>query len=81
MWSGDLKASLRIAAEKSIHKTSSTPGLDDDGSGVMVLFEILRVIVETGYKPQKNVQIMSYASEELGLLGSDQIAEDYKSKG
>ena len=24
MWSGDLKASLRIAAEKSIHKTSST---------------------------------------------------------
>ena len=24
MWSGDLKASLRIVAEKSIHKTSST---------------------------------------------------------
>ena len=24
LWSGDLKASLRIAAEKSIHKTSST---------------------------------------------------------
>ena len=24
MWSGDLKASLTIAAEKSIHKTSST---------------------------------------------------------
>ena len=24
LWSGDLKASLRIVAEKSIHKTSST---------------------------------------------------------
>ena len=63
----------------SIH--CSTPGLDDDGSGVMVLFEILRVIVETGYKPQKNVRIMAYASEEVGLLGSDQIAEDYNSEG
>ena len=47
----------------------------------MVLFEILRVIVQTGYKPQKNVQIMAYASEEVGLLGSDQIAEDYNSEG
>ena len=57
------------------------PGLDDDGSGVMVLLEILRVVVETGFKPQKNVQIMAYAAEEVGLLGSDQIAKDYKSKG
>ena len=57
------------------------PGLDDDGSGVMVLLEILRVVVETGFKPQKNVQIMAFASEEVGLLGSDQIAKDYKSKG
>ena len=57
------------------------PSLDDDGSGVMVLFEILRVIVETGYKPHKNVQIMAYASEEVGLLGSDQIAENYESEG
>ena len=47
----------------------------------MVLFEILRVIVQTGYKPQKNVRIMAYASEEVGLLGSDQIAEDYNSEG
>jgi len=57
------------------------PGLDDDGSGLMVLYEILRVIIETGYKPEKNVQIHAYASEELGLLGSDQIANDYKSEG
>ena len=57
------------------------PGLDDDGSGVMVLLEILRVVVETGFKPQKNVQLMAFAAEEVGLLGSDQIAKDYKSKG
>ena len=31
MWSGDLKASLRIAAEKSIHKMSST----DDSSFIL----------------------------------------------
>ena len=47
----------------------------------MVLYEILRVIIETGYKPEKNVQIHAYASEEVGLLGSDQIANDYKSEG
>ena len=29
MWSGDLKASLRIATEKSIHKTSSTKSCTD----------------------------------------------------
>ena len=57
------------------------PGLDDDGSGVMVLLEILRVVVETGFKPQKNVQLMAFAAEEVGLLGSDQIANDYKSEG
>ena len=57
------------------------PGLDDDGSGVMVLLEILRVVVETGIKPQKNVQLMAFAAEEVGLLGLDQIAKDYKSKG
>ena len=57
------------------------PGLDDNGSGVLVLMEILRVIIETGYRPENNVQLMAYAAEELGLLGSTQIAEDYKSKG
>ena len=57
------------------------PGLDDDGSGVMVLLEILRAVVETGFKPKKNVQLMAFAAEEVGLLGSDQIAKDYKSKG
>ena len=57
------------------------PGIDDDGSGVAVLLEILRAAVETGFKPKKNVQFHLYAAEELGLLGSDQIAEDYKSKG
>ena len=57
------------------------PGLDDDGSGVLVLLEILRVIVETGYQPENNVQLMAYAAEELGLLGSLQIAGDYKSEG
>ena len=57
------------------------PGIDDNGSGVMVLMEILRVIVETGYQPENNVQLMAYAAEELELLGSIQIAENYKSEG
>ena len=47
----------------------------------MVLLEILRVIVQTGYKPEKNIQIHGYAAEELGRYGSDEIAEYYKFEG
>ena len=45
------------------------PGGDDDGSGLMVLMEALRVIVETGYKPKKTVEIHAYGAEEIGLRG------------
>ena len=43
--------------------------------------EILRVIVATGYQPQTSVQLMAYAAEEYDLLGSRQIAKDYKANG
>ena len=62
-------------------KKKDAPGMDDNASGVLVLMEILRVIVETGYQPETNVQLMAVAAEELGLLGSQQIAADYAAKG
>ena len=54
-----------------------SPGADDDGSGITVLSEVLRTIVKTGYKPKKTIQIMAYAAEELGLIGSGEIAKEY----
>jgi len=57
------------------------PGVDDNGSGLTVLTEVLRVIVQSGYRPKKTIMIMGFAGEEQGLLGSKQIASDYKKNG
>ncbi|ESP94502.1 M28 family metallopeptidase [Pseudoalteromonas luteoviolacea] len=57
------------------------PGADDNASGIAVLSEVLKAIVETNYKPKRTVQIMGYAAEEVGLRGSKAIAQDYKSSG
>lgn len=55
------------------------PGADDNASGIAVLTEILRVIIEGGYKPEKTIKIISYAAEEVGLRGSNEIATRMKS--
>src|SRR5690606_5707696 len=56
---------------------SNAPGADDNASGIGTITEVIRVLLEAGYKPQKTVQFMAYAAEEIGLVGSDEIAEDY----
>lgn len=64
--------------EMDLRPESAAPGADDDGSGLIVLMEALRVIVETGYKPAKTVEIHAYGAEEIGLLGSEAIAAEYE---
>ena len=67
----------------------SAPGADDNASGVSILTELLRVIVETGYVPEKTIQFMGYAAEErpsyvLGspcCRGSRDIASQYSNGG
>jgi bacterial leucyl aminopeptidase len=59
----------------------NAPGADDDASGVAVVSEILRVVLESGFKPQRTVQFMAYAAEEVGLRGSGEIAMRYKNEG
>jgi leucyl aminopeptidase len=53
------------------------PGADDDASGIAVLLEIFRVLVEAGYRPARTLEFMAYAGEEVGQLGSRQIAQAY----
>ncbi|WP_051380317.1 M20/M25/M40 family metallo-hydrolase [Bradyrhizobium sp. WSM1743] len=55
----------------------NAPGADDDASGVAVVTEALRVLMETGFKPQRTIQFMAYSAEEVGLLGSANIADSY----
>jgi len=55
------------------------PGADDNASGVASLTEALRVLV-TQPRPERSVEFFFYAGEESGLLGSAEIATDYKNR-
>lgn len=57
------------------------PGADDNASGISTVGEILRVLTEAKYKPQRTLQFMGYAAEEVGLRGSSEIAREYKKRG
>ncbi|QQS33349.1 MAG: M20/M25/M40 family metallo-hydrolase [Acidobacteriota bacterium] len=59
-------------------QTASAPGADDDASGIATLTETIRVMMETGFKPERTVQFMAYAAEEVGLRGSNAIATSYR---
>jgi leucyl aminopeptidase len=54
--------------------TALAPGADDNASGIACLTEILRVAVTLGYRPSRTVQFYGYAAEEIGLVGSAEIA-------
>jgi leucyl aminopeptidase len=50
------------------------PGADDNASGIAVLSEVIRVALELDYQPDRTVVFYGYAAEEVGLVGSDDIA-------
>ncbi|RME17067.1 MAG: M20/M25/M40 family metallo-hydrolase [Bdellovibrio sp.] len=56
------------------------PGADDNASGSAVLLETLRVLLSQG-QPQRSVEFFWYAAEEVGLVGSKEIAQQYRSQG
>ena len=53
------------------------PGADDNASGSASLLEAVRVFVTHG-QPERTVEFFWYAGEESGLLGSAEIAQNYK---
>ncbi len=57
------------------------PGADDNASGIATITETIRVLMETGHKPQRTIKFMAYAAEEVGLLGSKDIANSFKKAG
>ena len=54
------------------------PGADDNASGMGTITEVLRLIVESSYRPKRTIKFMAYAAEEVGLLGSKEIAKKMK---
>ena len=60
--------------------TARAPGSDDNASGIATITEVIRVLMDNSYQPQKTLKFMAYAAEEVGLLGSKEIAADYKKR-
>ena len=57
------------------------PGADDDASGIATLTEVLRIAMANGWKPKRTVKFMGYAAEEVGLRGSNAIAQVHRTAG
>ncbi|KAJ1646291.1 hypothetical protein LPJ64_002222 [Coemansia asiatica] len=53
-------------------------GADDDGSGTVTILEAFRVLLHQGFAPERTVEFHWYAGEEGGLLGSQDVARQYK---
>ncbi|TDR42570.1 leucyl aminopeptidase [Tahibacter aquaticus] len=68
--------SINTAGNGSTEQTA--PGADDDASGVASLTEVIRVALASGWKPRRTVKFMAYAGEEVGLRGSNSIAQSFK---
>jgi bacterial leucyl aminopeptidase len=59
---------------------SRSPGADDNASGIATITEVIRILMANNFKPSRTIQFMGYAAEEVGLLGSKEIANNYRSK-
>ncbi|HET6347074.1 MAG TPA: M20/M25/M40 family metallo-hydrolase, partial [Myxococcota bacterium] len=57
------------------------PGADDNASGMAVLLETFAALMAHDFHPDRTVELIAYAGEELGLLGSRDIARSYKRSG
>ncbi|MBM4253383.1 MAG: M20/M25/M40 family metallo-hydrolase [Deltaproteobacteria bacterium] len=58
-----------------------SPGADDNASGTATNLEIFRVLMEHHVQLERTLEIHAYAAEEIGLVGSQDIASAYRSKG
>lgn len=53
---------------------SIAPGADDNASGVAVTLEVARVLKQSGFSPRTTIVFATFAAEELGLYGSNHMA-------
>lgn len=58
-----------------------SPGADDNASGTATNLEIFRALMAKGFRPQRTIEIHGYAAEEIGLVGSQDMAAKYKQQG
>lgn len=56
------------------------PGADDDGSGTAALLELSRTLLNSHLTFKKPIYITWYAAEEIGLIGSKSVVDDFVAK-
>lgn len=74
---GGHQDSTRSGCNIASNPSCAAPGADDDASGIATVTEALRVLLGSGFRPQRTIQAMAYAAEEVGLRGSNDIATNY----
>src|SRR5690606_37049719 len=52
-------------------------GADDNASGTAMVLELARAIVASGYRPRRTLLFASFSGEEMGLLGSEALAQNF----
>lgn len=55
----------------------TSPGVDDDGSGTVSNLEVFRVLMLNNFRPNRTLEFHFYAAEEVGLRGSQAVANKY----
>ena len=55
------------------------PGADDDASGSANILEVFRLLLDQE-RPKRSIHFFWYAAEEVGLVGSAEIAQSYKAQ-
>lgn len=68
-----------INRKNSDKVTARAPGADDNATGVSNVLEVFNIIVKNKIVPLRSIEFHLYAGEEIGLKGSLEIAENYKS--
>ncbi len=61
-------------------KFSVKPGADDDGSGSVTVLETAHTILSSGMHFKKPIYFVWYSAEEMGLVGSQFVVEDFVNK-
>lgn len=56
---------------------SRAPGADDNASGVSTITEVIRVLMNSNYRPKRTIKFFAYAAEEVGLRGSREVAKAF----
>jgi Zn-dependent M28 family amino/carboxypeptidase len=58
---------------------AGSPGADDNASGVAGMLETARILAD--FQPEASVEFVGFALEEVGLIGSNQYAEQASAAG